>query len=109
MKTQSNIDIALLLIRVGLAIVFIVHGMNQLSGLVSYIEIVGGVSMILGFLTGWSGVALAAIMVGSAAGAQGVLGFVGNYEFDLMLFVSTIAISLAGPGSYRISRLWKKS
>jgi putative oxidoreductase len=125
---KSNIDLALLLVRVGLALVFIAHGWEKISTmddvvvyfttkleisafwayLVAYVELIGGISMLIGVFTGWSGVLLAATMVGAIAMVKLTKGFIGGYEFDLMLFLSAIAISLAGPGHYTIMRYFKR-
>lgn len=123
---KSNIDLALLLIRVGLALVFIAHGWEKINTmedvvsyfatlklsafwayLVAYVELIGGISMLLGIFTGWAGVLLAANMVGAIAIVKLTQGFIGGYEFDLMLFLAAIAISLAGPGHYTVLRYFK--
>lgn len=125
---KSETHIALLLIRVGLALVFIAHGLAKVSDmektveffvsinlsamwayLVAYTELVGGFLMLVGFGTGWAGVALASTMVGSIALVKLSKGFVGGYEFDLLLFLSAIAISLAGPGEYTLRSFFKKN
>jgi putative oxidoreductase len=127
MLTKSNLDIALLLIRVGLASVFIAHGWDKISDMdatvnfflslklsafwaysVAYIEIIGGFSMILGVFTGWSGLLLAADMIGAIALVKINKGFLYGYEFDLVLFLSALAISLAGPGKYTLLERFDK-
>jgi len=124
---KSNTDLALLLIRVGLALVFLAHGWEKISGmedtiqyfasidlspvwayLVAYTEFIGGLLMLVGFGTGWAGVALATTMVGSIVMVKLGKGFVGGYEFDLMLFLSAISISLAGAGDYTLKYLFRK-
>lgn len=125
---KSNIDIALLLVRVGLALVFIAHGWDKLSNMegtvaffssiglssvwayvIAYVELIGGIAMLLGVFTGWAGVLLAATMVGAIGIVKISKGFIGGYEFDLVLFLSAIAVSLAGPGIYTVKRLWRKA
>jgi uncharacterized membrane protein YphA (DoxX/SURF4 family) len=64
--------------------------------------------MLLGIFTGWSGLLLAGTMVGSIAIVKLTKGFLNGFEFDLTLFLSALAISLAGAGKYTITRLWKK-
>lgn len=124
---KSNTDLALLLIRVGLALVFIAHGWDKLSGiedvisyfatlelsafwayLVAYVELVGGILMLLGVFTGWAGIFLAATMVSAIGIVKLTKGFVGGYEFDLMLFLAAIAVSLAGSGRYTVLRYFGK-
>ncbi len=127
MKNSNNIDVALLLVRVGLALVFLAHGFDKWSNmdgtvmffsslhlsafwayLIATVEVAGGVAMLLGVFTGWAGVALAATMVGAIGVVKLTKGFVGGYEFDLMLFLSALAISLAGAGKYTLGYLRKR-
>lgn len=124
---KSNTDIALLLIRVALALVFIVHGwakLADLSGTVGFfgsiglpaflayvvaaIEFLGGIAMLLGVFTGWAGILLALVMAGAIATVKLKAGFVGGYEFELTLFLAAIAVSLVGPGMYTVKRLFAK-
>lgn len=125
---KSNIDIALLLVRVGLSLVFIAHGYDKLTNMegtvgffssiglsavwayvIAYVELLGGAAMLLGVFTGWAGVLLAATMVGAIGLVKISKGFLGGYEFDLVLFLSSIAVALSGPGIYTIKRLWRKA
>lgn len=124
---KSSTDLALLLVRVGLAAVFMIHGWDKLVSMsdtigffssiglspvwayiVAYTEIIGGLLMLLGIGAGWAGVALAATMVGSIIMVKLAKGFIGGYEFDLMLFLSAISISLAGAGEYTAKFLFRK-
>jgi putative oxidoreductase len=124
---KSNTDIALLLVRVGLALVFVAHGWDKIGNMegtieffssiglsavwaytVAYIELIGGILMLLGIWTGWAGVILAANMVGAITLVKLSKGFLGGYEFDLLLFLSAIAISLAGAGQYTVQYLFKR-
>jgi len=124
---KSNTDLALLLIRVGLVLVFMAHGWAKFTGMedtlaffaslglptfwayvVAGAELIGGFCMLIGFGTGWAGVALAATMVGSITLVKISKGFMGGYEFDLMLFLSAIAISLSGAGEYTAKYLFRK-
>ncbi|HEY0908495.1 MAG TPA: DoxX family protein [Candidatus Paceibacterota bacterium] len=126
MKSTTT-DIALLLIRVGLALVFMAHGWDKVTNMadtvgffssiglsafwayvVAYVELIGGLLMLLGIGTGWAGVALATAMVGAIVMVKLSKGFLGGYEFDLMLFLSAIAISLAGAGSYTVKYLFRR-
>lgn len=128
MKSHSNIDVALLLVRVSLAAVFITHGWAKVSEmdatvgffsslglsavwayLIAWIELLGGAAMLLGVLTGWAGILLAATMVGAIGLVKLKMGFLGGYEFDLVLFLSAIAIALSGPGKYTAKRIIKRA
>lgn len=122
-----NIDIALLLIRVGLSAVFLVHGWNKLSDmdstiaffsslhlsaswayLAALLETLGGLALLIGLFTEWASVLLAAMMLSTIALFKLSKGFLDGYELDLMLFLASIAIALAGPGKYALSRLWSR-
>ena len=114
-------DVGLLLIRVGLAAVFIIHGWqkwqnldevtNFFTGLgipgwmayiVAFTELVGGLAVLFGWLARFFSLGLAVIMVVAITTAKFNLGFVGGYEFELMLLLMALAIALAGPGRYRL-------
>ncbi len=124
---KSNIDIALLLVRVGIGAIFVAHGWDKISDmpgtiafftslhlpvfvayLVAYVELLGGISMLIGVCSGWAGVLLAANMIGAMGLVKLSRGFLGGYEFELLIFLSVIAISLAGPGSYTLKGVWRK-
>ena len=126
MKSHRNIDIALLLIRVGLGAVFVIHGWEKVTNMegtigffaslglssiwayvVAYIELIGGLAVLLGSFTGWAAMLLAAVMVGAIGMVKLEQGFLGGYEFDLVLFLSAVAVALAGPGKYTVKRLIK--
>lgn len=119
MCCPHNADVGLLLIRVGLAAVFIVHGWMKLSNMdatvgffatlglsaaiawaVALIEFVGGLMMLVGAYTCVAGGLLAIVMIGAIATVKGQMGFVGGYEFDLMLLLSAVGVMMTGPGKY---------
>ncbi len=121
MCCPHNADVGLLLIRVGLAAVFVTHGWMKLSNMdatvgffatlglsaaiawaVSLIEFVAGLLMLAGAYTCVAGGLLAIVMIGAIATVKGRMGFVGGYEFDLMLLLSAVGVALAGPGKYRM-------
>jgi uncharacterized membrane protein YphA (DoxX/SURF4 family) len=124
---SNNSDIALLLIRVGLGAVFMAHGYAKVSDmhntvaffstmglsafwayLVAYVEVLGGAAMLIGIATGWAGILLAIVMIGSTILVKSSKGFLGGYEFDLMLFLAALSIAFSGPGKYKLDRLWGK-
>lgn len=115
-------DIGLLLIRIGLGAVFIIHGWQKwqnLSGaaefftnigipdwmvyLVAATELVGGLCVLFGWLARFFSVGLAIIMAVAIITVKFSQGFVGGYEFDLVLLLMALAISFAGAGRYRLS------
>jgi len=118
-----NPNVGLLLIRVGIALVFIVHGISKLSNidgtiaffgslglgvffayLVAVVELLAGISMLLGFWVEASGIALAIIMVIAIFTVKLKVGFLGGYELDLPLLLSALGIAFAGPGKYAIEK-----
>lgn len=121
MCCPHNSEVGLLLIRIGLAAVFITHGWMKLSDMdatvgffaslglsaalawaVSLFEFVGGLMMLAGAYTCIAGGMLAVVMIGAIVTVKGQMGFVGGYEFDLMLLLSAVGIALAGPGKYNV-------
>jgi uncharacterized membrane protein YphA (DoxX/SURF4 family) len=128
MKSYASSDTALLLVRVGLALVFIAHGWAKFGdmegtvaffasiGLASFfayavaaIELVGGIAMLLGVYTGIAGILLAVTMLGAIGLVKFNGGFFGGYEFDLMLFLAAIAVALGGAGKYTAKYLVKRA
>jgi len=127
MKQNSNIDVALLLIRVAIGAVFLAHGADKFSDmsstvdffasihlsafwayLLSTVEVVGALAMLVGVLTNWAGIILATEMLFLTFLVQWTQGFAGGYEFDLALFLSAVAISLSGSGKYALKFVWKE-
>ena len=70
-------------------------------------RIVGGLLLIAGVLTRWAGGALSLIMLGAIALVHLKAGFFNPYgvEFPLSLLAATVALTLAGPGRYRVPGL----
>jgi putative oxidoreductase len=125
---KHRVDVALLLMRLMLGIVFIYHGWPKLVAaenfvgffgsigipapeimvpLVGGIEVVGGLLLILGFLTNISAWLLAATMLVAAVMAHGAKGFsvtAGGYEYALTLAVMCVALAHLGAGKFA---LWK--
>ncbi len=118
---KRNADVGLLLIRLGLAAVFIGHGLQKLGDLgmvsgffsqlglpgflaylVAAVELAAGLSMLLGFWTHWAGKLIAVIMLGAIVLVKFKTGFLGGYEFDLMLLLAALGITFAGPGAYSL-------
>lgn len=125
-KRDADPDLGLLLIRVGLAVVFIAHGWQKFAAmdktigffgtlgfgaffayLVAAIELLGGIAMLVGIGTHYAGLALAAVMVAAIYLVKYNKGFLGGYEFDLTLLLAALGITLTGPGAQTIER-WTK-
>ncbi len=124
---KRNVDAGLLLVRVGLGLVFLMHGWVKLSAiegtvgffgtlglhpafayLVAIVETLGGLLLIIGLWTHWAAKALAVVMLVAILLVKFKKGFLGGYEFELSLFLSTLGILFAGPGAYSLSNSMKK-
>ncbi len=126
------VDLALLVLRLVLGIIFVAHGAQKLFGsfggpglkgtadffeqlgirpaypmavAVGAIEFVGGILSVLGFLTPVAAVGLIAVMIGAILTVHLRHGFFaqsGGYEFNLALIGMALALLLAGAGSYSL-------
>ncbi|MBJ7289329.1 DoxX family protein [Williamsia sp.] len=121
-------DIATLLARVGLGVVFLAHGLQKLnvwgySGtkaafdgmgapmpgvsafLATWIEILGGIALIAGVLTPVVGILLFLDMVGAyfiAHSGNGIWVADGGYEFVLALGAGSLLIAAVGAGKFSV-------
>jgi putative oxidoreductase len=124
------VDLALLLCRVIVGVIFIAHGGQKLFGLwggrgleatiegmgpmlgylVSIGEFFGGVGLVLGVLSRFSAFWLAVIMVGAIVKVHGKNGLLGDggFEYNLALLGLCLVTLLAGPGSWALINLLKK-
>lgn len=115
----------LLLLRLGVASIFIYHGINKLMDMqatiaffamlgvgaifawvVAIIETVGGALMFLGIFTRYAGYLLAIVMIFSIMLVKAKMGFQAA-EIDIMLFAASIAIAMLGPGKYSAHTMCK--
>jgi uncharacterized membrane protein YphA (DoxX/SURF4 family) len=119
-----NTSLGLLLIRLGLAAVFIVSGAMKFMNIpgitkffarlgvpsvlvyvVALVELLGGIAMLLGFGTKVMGWLLAIDMFFAIYLVRFAAGFAGTgYGFEMMLLLASLGISFAGPGGYSISK-----
>lgn len=118
MATLQNKHIGVLLIRLGLAYVFIVHGSQKFMNIagatqffaalglpwfmvyfVAGVEVLGGLAMLLGIRTQWAGVVLAIDMLAAMALTTSPRGFAGH-EFELVLLLMALAVAFIGAGKY---------
>lgn len=114
-------DFALLILRVALGIVFFAHGLQKvqnmdatlgffasfgipafLAYLVAWIELLGGIALILGVFTCIAGALIAIIMVFAVILVKSKAGGLMAAELDFMAFASAIAISVMGPGRFSL-------
>jgi putative oxidoreductase len=123
-----------LVIRLALGIIFFAHGMQKVlsdsaipgltqmfQGLgapvpivfgwgVALIELLGGLAVILGFLTGLASLGIIAVMLGAIATVHFKNGFFlggGGFEYNLALLTMAVSLILTGPGPYSIDRFIK--
>jgi len=131
-QDRSAVDIALLIARVIVGVVFMAHGAQKLFGafggpglsavvqmmgplgyLVAIGEFFGGLGLVVGFLTRFSAAAITVIMLGAIAMVHGKVGFFMNwmgkqagegFEYHLLAIAVLLTIVIAGPGRYAIGR-----
>ena len=124
MATSSQQQLGLAIVRIITGIVFTAHGAQKLfvygldgvagafakmgvpmPGLlgpfVALVEFLGGIALIIGLLSRIAAAGLAFDMLVAILLVHLSAGFFlpAGYEFALMLFASSLAIALAGPGS----------
>jgi uncharacterized membrane protein YphA (DoxX/SURF4 family) len=123
MLKLKNLDLGLLLIRLGLAAVFIAFGIAKFSDLegtvgffaslgfpavaaylVAVVEVLGGLAMLVGVWTDLAGVLLAVIMLVAIFTVTGAKGFMGGWDYNLILLVSSLGVAFAGPGKYALRK-----
>ncbi|QYJ17111.1 Putative oxidoreductase MhqP [Rubrobacter xylanophilus DSM 9941] len=126
------VDLALLVLRLVLGVIFVAHGAQKLFGsfggpglkgtagffeqlgirpsypmavVVGAVEFFGGILAALGFLTPVAAVGLILVMLGAILTVHLRNGFFnqnGGYEFNLTLIGVALALLLAGAGSYSL-------
>lgn len=121
-------DLGLLILRLGLAYVFIAHSYQKLSSpqmtakffghlglpfplefmyFICGVEMLGGILMLLGLWVELAGLFLAADMLGvilivrSGPMAHGILA---GHDFEFTLLLAALAIALIGAGNYALQR-----
>ena len=125
-QDRSAVDLALLVARIIVGIIFVAHGSQKLFGafggpglagvvgmmgplgyLVTIAEFFGGLGLIVGFLSRFSAAALILIMLGAIAMVHGKNGFFAptGFEFNLSLIGLLATILIAGPGRFALSHL----
>jgi putative oxidoreductase len=131
-RNYSAIDVALLVARITVGVVFMAHGAQKLFGafggpglsavvgmmgplgyLVSIGEFFGGLGLVVGFLSRFSAASIIVIMLGAIAMVHLKVGFfmnwMGNqggegFEYHLLAIAIVHVIGIAGPGRYAIGR-----
>ena len=126
-STPNQINLALLILRIVVGIVFIAHGGQKLfvfglegvqggfsqmgvplpaltAPLVAVLELAGGMALIVGALTRLVALGLAVDMLGALFLVHLKAGFFlpNGYEFVLVLFAVAAAFFIAGAGEYSV-------
>ena len=124
---------ALLLARIGIGVIFLVHGLQKFTGglggttaffqqigiplpgvaapAVAVIELVGGIALILGAALPIFGILLILDMLGAIYFVHGANGFAvdkGGYEFVLALIAGTLAVAFSGGGALAVDGIWQR-
>lgn len=123
----QRMALGLTILRVIVGIVFIVHGSQKLfvfglhgvtqgftqfgvplptlsAPVVTFVELLGGIALVLGLFTRIAAILLAIDMVGAIVFVHAKNGFFlpTGYEYALMLLTVFVAIVVSGPGAYAI-------
>jgi putative oxidoreductase len=125
-------NVAFLLLRVVVGLLFVGHGAQKLSSrwgghglaataqwlssiglrparfwtlVAALCEILGGLLFALGFLTPFAALALIGVMfvaVATVHWSKGIWAMQGGFEYNLVLIAAALATGLAGPGDYAL-------
>jgi putative oxidoreductase len=113
---KSNQEIGTLLLRVILGFTFFMHGLDKFQGgvenfaagfpamgfpsflgyIVGTIELVGGIALILGIGTRIFSALIGCIMIGVILFVKLGDGFLGGFEFDVVLLIVALHLTLNG-------------
>lgn len=126
---MSTFDAAVLVLRIGVGLIFAVHGAQKVlgwwggSGMAGWqavmtrmgfrpaglfaavsaaAELIGGLALAIGFLTPLGAAALvgqSVVIIFAAHWQRGFFNRDNGYEFPLALLVGTVAVALLGPGA----------
>jgi len=109
-----------LFLRIGLGMIFTYHGYGKVFAgtslgsawnphgmpaimqiLVSWGELLGGVAILIGFMTSWASLGIIIIMAGAIVAVHGKNGFNfmnQGYEYNFALITMCLALIAVGPG-----------
>ena len=132
-RTSTGVDLALLLVRVALGVVFVMHGWQKLTtighagfagmlasmgvpfpaafaAIVLAVELGGGLAILAGLLARPAGLLLAVNMLvaGSLVHLKNGFFLPNGFEFTFVLMLLSLAITAAGAGAYSLdARLFR--
>jgi putative oxidoreductase len=113
---KNNYELSLLVIRLVLGMTFVWHGIAKfqmglgnvagwfesiglfgiLGYIVAFIELIGGIALILGVGTRVVALLLASVMIGAIFTVKMSAGFIEGYELDLALLAMAAALIVSG-------------
>ena len=129
---MNNFDIAIVILRLGVGLIFAAHGAQKLfgwwggpglagwQGAMSHmgfrparlfaltsalVELGGGLLLAAGFLTPFVAatlVALVVVIIGQVHWSNGLFNSKAGFEYPLVLGVAAAAVGIAGPGAFSI-------
>lgn len=123
MRKLDRAGTGLLALRLAVGLIFLLHGLPKLADpaeftsffagaglpwptaavlLAGFIEAAGGLALLAGMATRSAGVVLAAEMAVAIVKARMDRGFIGGWEFELLLLAAALSLALAGPGEYTL-------
>jgi putative oxidoreductase len=128
--TVAKNTIVPLLLRLALAAIFTYHGANLIKAdwgaswmnsmpepapaplqlAVAWGELIGGIAMLLGFLTRVAALGLIAIMAGAIYRMHWPYGFdiaKHGYEYNMLIIAVCLALVLMGPGNIAVDRFFR--
>lgn len=119
-------DWAWLILRVVFGVIFVAHGKGKLFGglsgiaqffasvglkpakllaiVVAVVEFFGGILVILGLFTQVAAFFIGIVMIVAMLKVTIKKGFIGGYEFDLILFACALALFLLGGGNFSLDQ-----
>ena len=125
-----KLDVAPLLLRIGLGIVFVYHGASKIGGdgtnlgmawhpdlptimqvLVAWGELLGGLALLAGFWTPLAALGIIAIMAGAIVTVTGAKGFDirnNGFEYNLVLSLMSAAVILLGAGRFSLDHIMRR-
>lgn len=120
-------DWGLLILRVALGLIMVAHGWPKLKNLkgtaegfkamgfkpprfwgtvVAIVEFFGGLVLILGLFTQFFAFLILIQFMVAILRVKGRQGFVGGYEFDLLILVAAFALMILGAGTISLDTAW---
>lgn len=112
-------DTGILLLRLAIAVIFLVHGTKKLDGkmgnfmtFIGVAETLGGLALLVGFLTQWAALGIAIIMVGAMYKkiVEWHMPFTSmektGWEFDLILLAACATLMTLGSGAFGVDAMW---